>query len=258
MYLSRAVFLPTAEALGILCVRCSWWDRERHRDREREREREREIDTHTHTHTHTHAHTHTHKHTHTHTQMEVTLSLSAELDDEFTLSFAQTLHLSSAINSHLPLKKFALFTPLLSSNGPTTDRRTENNCSNVQLQCPPSHWKKKSNRYQNYWKQKRIRRLCVMLLLVINTTWENLQNTKHIEVGRSAHRTDVCFAICRFSQFTTLSNLMLNLSFYFQFFQIYRSRPSLWDVASGASHDIGTKNAILFKSTKLWRCCECH
>ena len=38
----------------------------------------------------------------------------------------------------------------------------------------------------------------------------------------------------------------------------FSSRPSFGDVASGASHDIGAKNAIenFFKSTKLWRCCE--
>ena len=40
--------------------------------------------------------------------------------------------------------------------------------------------------------------------------------------------------------------------------KIFWSRPSFGDVASGASHDIGARNAIenFLKSTKLWRCCE--
>ena len=42
--------------------------------------------------------------------------------------------------------------------------------------------------------------------------------------------------------------------------KIFWSRPSFGDVASAASHDIGARNAIesFLKSTKLWRCCECH
>ena len=38
------------------------------------------------------------------------------------------------------------------------------------------------------------------------------------------------------------------------------SRPGFEDVASAASHDIGTRKAIkiFFKLTKLSRCCECR
>ena len=41
--------------------------------------------------------------------------------------------------------------------------------------------------------------------------------------------------------------------------ETFRSRPSFGDVASATSHDIGARNAIenCLKSTKLWRCCEC-
>ena len=40
----------------------------------------------------------------------------------------------------------------------------------------------------------------------------------------------------------------------------FSSRPTFGDVASGAGHDIGAKNAIenFLKATKLWRCCECR
>ena len=39
----------------------------------------------------------------------------------------------------------------------------------------------------------------------------------------------------------------------------FLSRPSFGDVACVASHDIGAINAVemFFKSTKLWRWCEC-
>ena len=42
--------------------------------------------------------------------------------------------------------------------------------------------------------------------------------------------------------------------------EIFSSRPSFGDVASAACHDISARNAIenCLKSTKLWRCCECH
>ena len=40
--------------------------------------------------------------------------------------------------------------------------------------------------------------------------------------------------------------------------EIFSSRPSFGDVASATSHDIGARNAIenFLRSTKLWRCCE--
>ena len=42
--------------------------------------------------------------------------------------------------------------------------------------------------------------------------------------------------------------------------KIFSSRLTFGDVASGACHDIGARNAIenCLKTTKLWRCCECH
>ena len=61
---------------------------------------------------------------------------------------------------------------------------------------------------------------------VINLTWENLQIAKRkagTEEGvRSGQRTDLRFAICRFSQvrFITPSHLTHNLFFYFQYFLV--------------------------------------
>ena len=42
--------------------------------------------------------------------------------------------------------------------------------------------------------------------------------------------------------------------------EFFLSRPTVADVASGASNDIGARNAIekIFKSTNVWRCCECR
>ena len=42
--------------------------------------------------------------------------------------------------------------------------------------------------------------------------------------------------------------------------KIFLSRPTFGDIASAASHDIGSRNADenLLKLTRLWRCCECR
>ena len=63
------------------------------------------------------------------------------------------------------------------------------------------------------------------LLEVKNTTWENLQIAKHKSVRwtKTIHCTDLCFAICRFSQvvFITSSNLKHNLDLFLFVFGIY-------------------------------------
>ena len=61
------------------------------------------------------------------------------------------------------------------------------------------------------------------MLEVINTTRENVQISKYKSVLRLNKRpSDLCFAICRFSQvvFITSSNLTHNLLFYFLWFLV--------------------------------------
>ena len=65
-------------------------------------------------------------------------------------------------------------------------------------------WKQITSK--NYWTSKK--RLCVRLLDVINNSWENLQIAKHNSVPREWNErlSDLCFAICRFSQETFISH----------------------------------------------------
>ena len=50
----------------------------------------------------------------------------------------------------------------------------------------------------------------------INTTWENLQIEKH-RSGRHAHRTDLCFSICRFPQVVLILRAQPHTQSFFYF-----------------------------------------
>ena len=61
------------------------------------------------------------------------------------------------------------------------------------------------------------------MTLVTNTTWENANRNAKISVVHSVSCTELCFAICRFSQvlFVTSNNATHNLLFCFQQFLRY-------------------------------------
>ena len=102
-----------------------------------------------------------------------------------------TLHFQENITLFVP--------PLPASNGLTSDRRTESNWSNIRPQ-RPSHQKKKKKRNQvnskNYWELKK--RLCVRLLKVINTSWENLHiaSKAHISMAFAPLTRLICASRC--------------------------------------------------------------
>ena len=74
-----------------------------------------------------------------------------------------------------------------------------------------------------------------------------------IEIFWKFFEVDRALEMLRVPLVTTLAREM-------RFYLFFWSRPTFGDVASGASHDIGARNAIetFLKSTNVWRCCECR
>ena len=77
---------------------------------------------------------------------------------------------------------------------------------------PETKWGRNNRQTDSGWTNgNSVKRLCVRLLVVVNTTWENLQ-TGNPKILSSVGRTILFFATCRFSQvvFITASNLTHN------------------------------------------------
>ena len=206
------------------------WERERERERYRERERERRKWRH---------------------------HCRANIGDEFTLSLCQkfaqlamslhfplpktrtfrfSLHTSRrslhgevtivalkfAMSSHFPLPKF--FSPSLFPlfQMARAARRVIENPRQTIKSCPvlycSSHRKTESNQYQ---KLLEIEKEIVREVARGDKSYLRKSTDRKAQIRRafrSVQRTDLCFAICRFSQvrFITPSHLTHNLFFYFQ------------------------------------------
>ena len=79
---------------------------------------------------------------------------------------------------------------------------------------------------------------------------------RHRTVFFQSARSLSCWPVGMNGMVAEAAVMILALEMRLKFFS---RRSTFGDVASAASHDIGARNAIefFFKSTKLWRCCEC-
>ena len=178
--LSLAI-IGSAEALSVFCVRCARGERKRERERERERDRRkwRHI-----------------------VALKLAMSLHFPLQ-KFALfvspSHFPSQHCGAENRNEFSLsvaKNFALFVPTLSSGRDCSSHRKMNQINSI--------LKTIGNRKGD----------CAWSCSRDNTTWENLQIATQISVIHSAHSTDLCFAICRFSQVVFVpSNNFTHISF---------------------------------------------
>ena len=165
IHLSRSVFLIITHARKSL-VYCAWdalGEREKHAkiEKESERERERETD----------RDTDTEGDTHTATNVVIIVSQIWQWVHSIPCpKIALFIPLWSNGFTLSVAKKFPLFVPNLSSNGPKP-------IEEIGFSILLSIEKRNQVLFQNYMKSKE--RLCVSLLEVINTALENLQIANH-------------------------------------------------------------------------------